>query len=495
MAKKKPAKNKHGQYIGDNNSLLSQPNELKFLVTDGTVGIHSNYGLVDIINGSLKISPSYSPHEFEFGIGNRDLASSLPENVISIKDGILGASPSLTIEQSNVFKVQADNNLFSIGGGNIFTSPVRDAMFDIHSQPMSLGIGEHTLTIRDAAFTVSPHAIDNVFTINDGLFALSDESRSLFGAGDRVINSVNENILTIRNGTLIPNPNITLLSGENPFLKFDAVQGALAIKDESFKLTTEYIGAPQIALQTQKALSGIDWLHAGNGLGVDILDQSRIQESFLGLSNSYSNLFLMAEAGQPPIVSLPKSVAAISSIEYFHSTNLLSQTTYIKPAHGLLPAEEHIIEEIHGNTNDELLAQLEKMDAGLKSMFQGAIYALNSSNPDRVRHFSTSLRELFTHVLHKLSPDNEIRRWSKSKEDFDNGKPTRRARLLYICREINQDSFEMFLNADVKALLEFLNLFQGGTHSIQPGYTDKQMRAMLMRMESTLRFLIEVSRI
>lgn len=510
MAKKKPTKNKHEQLMGDNKLLPGQSNELKFLVTDGTVAIHSGYGLVDIRNGSLKISPSYSTPEFEIGIGNRVLALSPTEDLFSIKDGVLCASPTLAIEQSNIFKTQVDNSLFTISNGAFYTSPTREAVFDIRSQPLSLGIGENALTTRDAAFTVSPVGnsfvndnplmksltYDNVFSIKDGNFALSAEPRAFLVEGaTSVINPVNENMLTIRDGTLIPNPNLSLLSGENPFLKFDARQGTLAIKDEPFKLTTDYTSAYHVAIQTQNILSGIDWLHAGSGLGVDILDQSRIQESFLGLSNSYSDLFLKPEAVQPAIVLLPKSVAAISSIEYFHSVNLLSQATYIKPTPGYLPVEEHIVEEIHGETHEKLLAQLEKMDPGLKSMFQGAVYALNSSNPDKVRHFSTSLRELFTHVLHKLSPDDEIHRWSKSKEDFDNGKPTRRARLLYICREINQDSFEAFLNADVKALLEFINLFQSGTHSIQPGYKDKQLKAMLMRMESTLRFLIEVSRV
>ncbi len=510
MAKKNPNENEHEHSLWNNNLLPGQSNELKFLVTDGTVALHSGYGLVDIRNGSLKISPSYSSPEFEIGIRNRVLALSPTEDLFSIKDGVLCASSSLTIEQSNIFKTQVDNSLLTTSKGAFYTSPAREAVFDIRSQPLSLGIGENTLTIRDAAFTVSPErnslvddnplmkslTIGNVFSIKDGIFALSAEPRSFLVEGaTSVIKPVNENILTIRDGTLIPNPNMTLLTGENPFLKFDALQGTLAIKDEPFKLTTEYTSAYQVATQTQNILSGIDWLHAGSGLGIDILDQSRMQESFLGLSNSYSDLFLKSEAVQPAIVSLPKSVAAISSIEYFHNANLLSLATYIKPNLGYLPVEEHIVEEIHGNAHEELFAQLEKMNAGLKSMFQGAVYAFNSSNPDRVRHFSTSLRELFTHVLHELSPDDEIHRWSKSKDDFDNGKPTKRARLLYICREINQDRFEKFLNADVKALLEFLNLFQSGTHSIQPGYTNKQMKAMLMRMESTLRFLIEVSRV
>jgi hypothetical protein len=44
--------------------------------------------------------------------------------------------------------------------------------------------------------------------------------------------------------------------------------------------------------------------------------------------------------------------------------------------------------------------------------------------------------ELFTHILHGLSPDAEVRKWSTEPAHYHNGRrPTRRAWLLYICRE------------------------------------------------------------
>lgn len=44
-------------------------------------------------------------------------------------------------------------------------------------------------------------------------------------------------------------------------------------------------------------------------------------------------------------------------------------------------------------------------------MWQGAKSALNSTdNPDYARHCAVSLRELFTHVIHRLSPDDEIKK-------------------------------------------------------------------------------------
>lgn len=96
-------------------------------------------------------------------------------------------------------------------------------------------------------------------------------------------------------------------------------------------------------------------------------------------------------------------------------------------------------------------------------------------------------------MLHRLSPDDAVKKWSTSNDDFHNSRPTRRARLKYICREINQASFEKFVEADIDALLELLSLFQGGTHELRPEYTDSQLKAMRVRMENALRFLIETS--
>lgn len=327
MAKKKNTETKNEQLNNDNDLLLNQPDGTKFLITDGTIGIYSDHGLVDIRNGSLKISTSFSGIS-EIGDKYGMFPSLLSENTISIKDGILNPSPSLTFDQS-IIKANVDNRLVSLDDENIYTSVVKDAVFDIYSQPMFLGIDDNTLKIKDAAFTIFPNSINNTLTIKDGVFSFLNESKSSLRKGAGVINStsLNENILTVRDGTLIPNPSITLLTGENTFLSFDSIQGGLAIKDEPFRLTTGYLGVSDIVIQTQKILSEIDWLNAGNGIGVDLLDQSRIQEGFLGLSNSYSSLFLAAEPIQPPIVLLPKLITEISSIEYLQSANLLSQVT------------------------------------------------------------------------------------------------------------------------------------------------------------------------
>ena len=97
-----------------------------------------------------------------------------------------------------------------------------------------------------------------------------------------------------------------------------------------------------------------------------------------------------------------------------------------------------------------------------------------------------------------LSPDTEVRKWTNSPEYYKDSNPkkppTRRGRLKFICRNINYGPFSSFIDKDVTALLEFIDLFQRGTHEIVAPYTQSQLQALKIRAESTIRYIIEISR-
>lgn len=103
-----------------------------------------------------------------------------------------------------------------------------------------------------------------------------------------------------------------------------------------------------------------------------------------------------------------------------------------------------------------------------------------------------SVRELFTHIIHKLAPDDHATAWSNDPKDFHEGRLTRKARLSYICRELAGGIYAKFLNKDIEAMIELINLFQGGIHGIDSDFTDPQISALILRVENTLRFLLEV---
>ena len=147
---------------------------------------------------------------------------------------------------------------------------------------------------------------------------------------------------------------------------------------------------------------------------------------------------------------------------------------------------------LYSISEEQIFPALTRINNGLYNMWKGAIEAYNSDNSDRIRHFSTSIRELFTHVMHQLAPDNEVKNWTEEEVFFHNGRPTRKARLLYMCRNISNDPFNKFVSKDVEATLAFIDIFQKGTHELSPYFSPNQLITIKSKAESTLKFLLEI---
>jgi len=144
-----------------------------------------------------------------------------------------------------------------------------------------------------------------------------------------------------------------------------------------------------------------------------------------------------------------------------------------------------------GNALEEFLLALHP---GLLNIVEGARQALNSSNPDRVRHFTTSLRELFTHVLHELAPDHRVSAWSNSPANYDEkGRLKRRARLRYICRNAKEDRSPVSIEARITETLKLVDLFHRGTHGLEPKFSLGELSQLGGRMVDTLAFLYEMN--
>lgn len=112
---------------------------------------------------------------------------------------------------------------------------------------------------------------------------------------------------------------------------------------------------------------------------------------------------------------------------------------------------------------------------------------------DRVRHLCSSLRELLTQVLHRVAPDAEVRAWSKSPEDFCNGRPTRKTRLRFICRNVADGGrFGVFVEKDIDSVLAVWKVMEAGVHEVSQPYTKRQMKALSVRIEAAIRLLLEV---
>lgn len=133
---------------------------------------------------------------------------------------------------------------------------------------------------------------------------------------------------------------------------------------------------------------------------------------------------------------MPPRLSELPSVEFFNGADLLRSTSFPGEREDEFEgARQDAREEIADETGAALPGLLSEVNPELLRLWEGARQARSSSNPDRVRHFATSLRELLTHVMHQLSPDDELRAWSSSADDFANN--PRKARLRFIARGIN----------------------------------------------------------
>jgi hypothetical protein len=111
----------------------------------------------------------------------------------------------------------------------------------------------------------------------------------------------------------------------------------------------------------------------------------------------------------------------------------------------------------------------------------------------RVRHVLVSLRELIARVLHDLSPDHEVQAWSTDPDHFANGKPTRAARHLYVCRFVTCGSYSDYVKKSSRMTSAFFTALNG-LHDVRPDVAEFQLRLMVTDALNILRFLLRTAK-
>jgi hypothetical protein len=254
-----------------------------------------------------------------------------------------------------------------------------------------------------------------------------------------------------------------------------------------------------IFLNHQKLIQAYvhDTIYVNNLLTVSLSGQLS-QFSLLNrmLVRSYDRVSTLIETGQGG--NIGSSARPMPTIEVFASAEVVEElavtassnenSTHQEEEAGSRDDRRKVRQELQQAGSHQLGPAIEALDPRLRRMWEGSSLAISSANPDRIRHFCVSRRELMTHVLHRLAPDEEIRKWNTSSELYDKGRPTRTARLRYICRSI--ESFQPFVRIDYALALQTLDLFQKGTHSLEANFTPEQLLAASTRADQQLLFLL-----
>jgi hypothetical protein len=256
-----------------------------------------------------------------------------------------------------------------------------------------------------------------------------------------------------------------------------------------FALDSHFDSMAQVSLLAQERLLNSSWIDLGKSAIFKTNELASALESFGNLSENYNSLVRSFTYREFDLTNFPPFVSRLPPIEILASSDLLDTISkddtedYVEEADAL---EFEIREDIESSL-EELLNHF---NPEIRRLWIGAKEAFSSANPDKKRHVVVSLREMLTHILHGIAPDDEISKWTTEPSYYHEGKPTREARILYVCRDINHGPFTQFVNKDIESHIKFIRLFQRGTHEININFTDQQLKALIVRSEALARFLL-----
>ena len=256
----------------------------------------------------------------------------------------------------------------------------------------------------------------------------------------------------------------------------------LSLGEVAYQLTvTErlYAGIDFEALRRAAALPGHDFLKLENVIGQVTLTYGKLADSIQTL---------------PDMTHLPAFALPGATREVF-TTGYALDVISIKegPEREREPSEVQLIAEVEQEIAG-CIPLLQAVDPALARPYIGARDALRSRNSDRARHILSSLRELWNHLLRRLAPDEHVLPWvsKDDKELLHEGRPTRRARVLYVCRSLNHDPLTDFIVQDTRALVKLVEFFNR-VHELEPELTDEQLRALLLKTDSWLMYILQIA--
>lgn len=158
-------------------------------------------------------------------------------------------------------------------------------------------------------------------------------------------------------------------------------------------------------------------------------------------------------------------------------------------------------EDQQGTTGDEgelvgtaITNELLSISPDLDSRWRGALFSLSPRNPDASRHFCTSAREIYIHILDHFAPDSAVLSRFPSCDKTDKGQPTRRWKIKHILVNagIVSEQAVDFVDEDVTNVLQLFRVFNDGTHGSAGRFEFTQLRAIKGRVESGLVYLTTI---
>ena len=245
---------------------------------------------------------------------------------------------------------------------------------------------------------------------------------------------------------------------------------------------------------SDRLLTSIDVDAIRRSIALPELEIPRLQESVIDMTTIYRK---MAEAIRtyPDITDLPQFALPGATREVFVTGYAVNALGISDEADAEQDSSElRLVAEIEEETSI-CITLLETVDADLARPYVGARDALRGTNPDRTRHFLSSLRELWSHLLRQIAPDKRVLEWipKDDEELLHEGRPTRRSRILYLCRDLNHGPLTNFIADDADIFVKFIEFFSR-VHELNTELSYRQLRGIQLRSDSWLTYILQIWR-
>lgn len=144
-----------------------------------------------------------------------------------------------------------------------------------------------------------------------------------------------------------------------------------------------------------------------------------------------------------------------------------------------------------------LISLLRSVDPELVEPYQEArnnLALCEKGDLTLVRGFLVSIRTLFDKLLEKIAPEEQVAEWILEGDEsliLNNGKPNRRAQILYAFRDLGHGDMEKFVADDTNALVSLRNVLNT-VHELglRDKFSNRQLHALMLRVESWMTLVI-----
>ncbi|WP_439643390.1 hypothetical protein [Gemmatimonas sp.] len=145
-------------------------------------------------------------------------------------------------------------------------------------------------------------------------------------------------------------------------------------------------------------------------------------------------------------------------------------------------------------TGPALASRLEALLPGAGDTFLGAVHAFKQQGPDCIRHMVISARELLTHLLRAVAPDDAVRTWHTPQSGVPlyvatTKEISRKARLAYLTRN-SSPGYALALSKDRDLIEGTWAVLNEVAHSLVVPLSPHEAELLLVRWAGHVHFIL-----